>query len=60
MWSVPDVNHVSGTDLDFVGAPSWTRTSDQRIMKLFKITVEISATTVGKYSLWAAVMQRES
>jgi len=33
MWSVPDVKHVSGTYLDFVGGPSWTRTSDQRIMR---------------------------
>ena len=31
MWSVPDVNHVSGTDLVFLGGPGRNRTTDTRI-----------------------------
>ena len=31
MWSVPDVKHVSGTYLDFIGGPTRTWTWDQRI-----------------------------
>ena len=31
MWPVPDVNHVSGTDLLFLGGPGRNRTTDTRI-----------------------------
>jgi len=30
MWSVPDVNHVSGTDLVILGGPGRNRTADTR------------------------------
>ncbi len=31
MWSVPNVNHVSGTDLCVLGGPGRNRTTDTRI-----------------------------
>ena len=33
MWSVPDVNHVSGTDLCITGGSGEIRTRDQRIKR---------------------------
>ena len=33
MWSVPDVKHVSGTDLGILGGPGRNRTTDTRIFK---------------------------
>jgi len=37
MWPVPDVNHVSGTDLLFLGGPGRNRTTDTRIFKYPRI-----------------------
>ena len=33
MWSVPDVKHVSGTDLGITGGSGEIRTRDQRIQR---------------------------
>ena len=33
MWSVPDVKHVSGTDLCITGGSGEIRTRDQRIKR---------------------------
>ena len=43
MWSVPDVNHVSGTDHMKFGLPSTIRTCDLRLRRALLYPAELWA-----------------
>jgi hypothetical protein len=53
MWSVPDVKHVSGTDLEVLGGPGRNRTTDTRIFSplLYRLSYQAKTRNYNELSL---------